>query len=92
MVVADLSNDRDRNQNFAYIVQIRDERRNLEVAEMILQKLNKPRSLISFVTDRLGHDWRYAVDSTLISSLGWRPSRMFEDGLDQTIEWYQSHE
>jgi dTDP-glucose 4,6-dehydratase len=68
------------------------ERRNLEVAEMILQKLNKPSSLISFVDDRLGHDWRYAVDSTLVNGLGWMPSHSFEDGLDQTIEWYQSHE
>jgi len=67
------------------------ERRNLEVAETILQKLNKPRSLISFVRDRLGHDWRYAVDSTLVNNLGWKPSRNFEDGLDQTVEWYKEN-
>ena len=67
------------------------ERRNLEVAEMILVGLNKPKSLISFVEDRLGHDWRYAVDSTRVSKLGWKPSRDFEDGLDQTVKWYLEH-
>jgi dTDP-glucose 4,6-dehydratase len=67
------------------------EKRNLEVAEMILQKLNKPSSLISFVTDRPGHDWRYAVDSTRVSGLGWKPHHNFEDGLDETVKWYMEH-
>ena len=67
------------------------EKRNLEVAEMILQKLNKPSSLISFVTDRLGHDWRYAVDSTRVAGLGWKPNHNFEEGLDQTVKWYMEH-
>ena len=67
------------------------EMRNLEVAELILKRLDKPRSLISFVTDRLGHDRRYAVDSTRVASLGWQPHHNFQDGLDQTVKWYLEH-
>jgi dTDP-glucose 4,6-dehydratase len=67
------------------------EKRNLYVAEMILERLNKPRSLISFVADRLGHDWRYAIDSSRVSKLGWKAIHSFEDGLDQTVEWYMEH-
>jgi dTDP-glucose 4,6-dehydratase len=62
---------------------------NLDVAKMILKKLNKPESLISFVTDRLGHDRRYAIDSSLAQrELRWKPRHCFEEGLDETIQWY----
>jgi dTDP-glucose 4,6-dehydratase len=62
---------------------------NLEVVKRILQKLGKPDSLISFVTDRLGHDRRYAIESTFARrELNWRPRRNFEQGLSETIEWY----
>lgn len=50
-------------------------------------------SLITYVTDRLGHDMRYAIDARKISSeLGWKPRYSFQEGLEQTIEWYLSHE
>lgn len=63
--------------------------RNIEVVREILGLLNKPESLIRFVKDRPGHDHRYAMDITRITSeLGWEPSVTFEEGLDQTISWY----
>src|SRR5216683_105036 len=65
------------------------ELRNIEIVKMILDKLGKPHSLISFVTDRLGHDRRYAIDSSLAQrELNWKPQRNFNEGLDETIQWY----
>ena len=62
---------------------------NLDLVKMILQKLGKPESLISFVTDRLGHDRRYAIDSSLAQrELKWKRRKNFKDGLDATIQWY----
>jgi dTDP-glucose 4,6-dehydratase len=62
---------------------------NLDVVKLILKKLGKPENLISFVTDRLGHDRRYAIDSSFAQrELGWKPLRSFEEGLDETIQWY----
>jgi dTDP-glucose 4,6-dehydratase len=62
---------------------------NLDVVGMILDKLGKPHSLISFVTDRLGHDRRYAIESSFAQQkLNWRPQRTFKEGLDETIQWY----
>jgi len=61
---------------------------NLAVATMILDILGKPHDLISFVEDRKGHDWRYAVDSSETRTLGWAPKIEFEEGLKQTIVWY----
>src|SRR5712692_10316994 len=62
---------------------------NLDLVKMILQKLGKPENLISFVTDRLGHDRRYAIDSSLAQrELKWKPRKNFKDGLDATIQWY----
>ncbi len=69
-----------------------NERTNLHVVKTILQTLGKPESLISFVTDRPGHDRRYAIDPTKISTeLGWLPTVSFEDGIRDTIAWYVSH-
>mgnify|MGYP002549922746 CR=1 FL=1 len=66
-----------------------NERTNLEVVKTILKELGKPESLITFVTDRPGHDLRYAIDPTKIhSELGWLPETKFEDGIRQTIQWY----
>ncbi|HWP84558.1 MAG TPA: dTDP-glucose 4,6-dehydratase [Terriglobia bacterium] len=66
--------------------------RNLQVAETILRLLGKPSSLIRFVADRPGHDYRYAVDSSkLRRELGWQPAIEWEDGLRQTVEWYRTH-
>jgi dTDP-glucose 4,6-dehydratase len=62
---------------------------NIDLVKMILDKLGKPHSLISFVTDRLGHDRRYAIDSSLANrELNWKPRRSFNEGLDETIRWY----
>jgi len=66
-----------------------NEKPNIEVVKIILQQLKKPESLISYVTDRLGHDRRYAIDaSKIMEELGWRPSVTFEQGIRKTIDWY----
>ena len=66
-----------------------NEKANLEVINLILDRLDKPKSLIKHVTDRLGHDRRYAIDaSKTINELGWRPSVSFEEGINKTIDWY----
>lgn len=66
-----------------------NERTNLEVVQTILRELNKPESLIQYVTDRAGHDLRYAIDPTKMESeLGWKPIYNFDTGIKQTIEWY----
>ncbi len=62
---------------------------NIELVKMILEFLGKPESLIQFVKDRPGHDMRYAIDITKISSeLNWTPEYNFKDGLEKTIQWY----
>jgi dTDP-glucose 4,6-dehydratase len=65
------------------------EKTNLEVVDLILNRLGKPKSLIKHVTDRPGHDRRYAIDAgKIISELGWQPLVSFEDGINKTIDWY----
>jgi dTDP-glucose 4,6-dehydratase len=72
-----------------YNIGASNERNNLEITGMILEKLGKPQSLIRHVTDRLGHDRRYAIDSSKIqNTLGWKPMISFNEGLDSTIAWY----
>ena len=62
---------------------------NIEVVKLILAKLGKPGSLISFVKDRLGHDRRYAIDSSFAQrELGWEPQHGFKRGIEETIDWY----
>jgi dTDP-glucose 4,6-dehydratase len=69
-----------------------NEKTNIDITKIILQKLNKSESLISFVKDRLGHDRRYAIDSSKIKNeLGWVPKVRFENGIDHTISWYLSN-
>lgn len=66
-----------------------NERTNLEVVQTILKALNKPESLIQYVSDRPGHDRRYAIDPTkLETELGWKPKYNFDTGIQQTIQWY----
>ena len=66
-----------------------NEKKNIEVVQLILNRLGKPHSLIKHVTDRPGHDRRYAIDaSKIIDELKWGPSVSFEEGLDKTIDWY----
>lgn len=73
-----------------YNIGARNERRNIDVAHSVLDQLNKPHSLITFVKDRLGHDRRYAIDPSLAENeLGWRPRETWESGLAKTIRWYQ---
>ena len=70
-----------------------NEKTNLEVVKTILNELNKPESLITFVTDRLGHDLRYAIDNIKINNeLGWHPKYTFEEGIKLTIKWYLDNE
>lgn len=70
-----------------------NERRNIEIVEHILDLLKAPKELITYVQDRLGHDFRYAIDSSKIQNeLGWKPEYSFADGIKETISWYQSHE
>lgn len=70
-----------------------NERTNLEIVELIVEKLGAPKDLITFVPDRLGHDYRYAIDSRKIQTeLGWEPSYSFEEGINDTISWYLEHE
>lgn len=66
-----------------------EERENIAVAKEILKLLGKPESLLTSVPDRPGHDWRYALDSSLVRSFGWKPSVRFEEGLKKTVEWYR---
>ena len=66
-----------------------NERTNLDVVKTILKALNKPESLIKYVTDRPGHDLRYAMDPTKIETeLGWKPEYTFDTGIPVTIQWY----
>ena len=69
------------------------ERTNLEITEIVLRLLNKPKSLIRYVTDRPGHDRRYAIDfSKLKNALGWVPAYHLQEALGQTVRWYIDHE
>jgi dTDP-glucose 4,6-dehydratase len=75
-----------------YNIGARNERRNLDVVQSLLDAVDKPRSLIRFVKDRPGHDRRYAIDPSLIESeLGWRPRETWETGLRKTIDWYKEN-
>lgn len=69
-----------------------NERTNLEVVKTIIKELDKSEDLIEFVTDRPGHDRRYAIDPTKIhNELGWLPATKFDDGIKKTIDWYLTH-
>ena len=77
----------------AYNIGARNERQNIEVVESILNLLGKPHSLIGYVTDRLGHDRRYAIDPTKAENeLGWKPLVSWEDGLNKTLGWYRENQ
>lgn len=69
-----------------------NEKANLEIVRLILKELNKPERLITYVKDRPGHDRRYAIDNTKITTeLGWVPTYTFERGIHETIQWYLTH-
>ena len=62
---------------------------NIGIVKLILDELNKSKDLITYVKDRPGHDWRYAIDNSKISSeLGWEPKYTYEEGIRETIQWY----
>jgi dTDP-glucose 4,6-dehydratase len=69
-----------------------NEKKNIDIVKTILAELGKPQSLISYVSDRPGHDRRYAIDPAKIGrELGWQPQTTFEQGIRQTIAWYCEH-
>lgn len=66
-----------------------NEKRNIEIVKLILKQLGKSENLITYVEDRKGHDYRYAIDPTKITNeLGWEPKTKFENGIIKTIDWY----
>lgn len=70
-----------------------NEWRNIDIAKKLLELMNKDETSLKFVEDRLGHDMRYAIDSTRITDeLGWKPKYVFETGIQQTVNWYRSNE
>ncbi len=76
-----------------YNVGCKNEWRNIDLVKLVLEIMNKPETLISFVTDRLGHDRRYAIDASKIKrDLGWTSSIEFEEGIEQTVRWYVDNE
>lgn len=69
-----------------------NEKANIEIVKLIIKTLNKSEDLITYVKDRPGHDRRYAIDNTKITTqLGWKPSYTFEAGMAETIDWYVNH-
>ena len=70
-----------------------NEMANIDIVRLICRKLDRPESLITYVTDRKGHDMRYAIDPTKIhTELGWLPETCFAEGIERTIRWYLDHE
>jgi dTDP-glucose 4,6-dehydratase len=70
-----------------------NEKANIDIVKLILKNLEKPESLIMYVKDRPGHDRRYAIDSSKIKKeLGWQPLYTFENGIEETIQWYVNNQ
>lgn len=76
----------------SYCVGGNNEKPNLEIAKKIFELLGKDESHIEYVTDRRGHDRRYAINAAKIRALGWEPKTSFDDGLTKTVEWYKNNE
>ena len=74
-----------------YNIGANNEVKNIDIANRIVNLLDKPESLIKFVTDRLGHDKRYALNCEKIHALGWKPERDFEEALAFTVRWYREN-
>ncbi len=76
-----------------YCIGADSEKRNIDIVHLILEHFGKGEEMIEYVQDRLGHDFRYAINSSKIQNeLGWKPMINFEEGLKQTLEWYQNNE
>ena len=75
----------------SYLIGARNEKTNLEIVNLILGKLGLSSSLIEFIEDRKGHDYRYSIDPSRIEKeLGWRPAHKFDEALSLTIEFYKN--
>lgn len=84
---------REGKPNLLYNVGGNNEMRNIDIVMMILNRLDKPDSLISYVEDRKGHDRRYGINPSKIKfELGWEPATRFSDGISRTIDWYLEHQ
>jgi dTDP-glucose 4,6-dehydratase len=75
-----------------YCVGGSEEHTNIDITQRILRALNRDESMIEYVEERLGHDFRYAIDSSRVTALGWKPDYTFDVGLAETIEWYKTNE
>ena len=64
---------------------------NLDITYRILDQLNKPKELITFIDDRKGHDLRYSLDCSKINQLGWTPNNSFDEALEKSIDWYKKN-
>ena len=80
-----------RKDGEAYNVGAGNEKTNLEITELILENTRKPKSLMTFVEDRKGHDRRYALNTDKIQKLGWKPHHEFSQALAETVEWYRDN-
>ena len=77
------------SQGLGASIAIKLSQRNIDIVEVIQSSMGVKKSLISFVKDRLGHDFRYAIDhSKITNELGWKPKIKFEDGIKKTIDFY----
>ena len=77
------------NVGAVYNIGGHNEKTNIDVVKIILKELGKSEDLIAFVTDRPGHDRRYAIDPAKIKKdLGWEPTTLFDEGIKKTIRWY----
>lgn len=74
-----------------YNIAVGQSRPNLEVARHILKQLGAPASRVVFIEDRKGHDRVYAMDSSKVENLGWKPTRSFEEALSATVDWYKNN-
>jgi dTDP-glucose 4,6-dehydratase len=83
---------RDGEDGEVYNIGGGNEMQNIEITELILQLLSKPKSLIRPVEDRLGHDRRYSVSIEKIEKLGWKPRRNFREAMEETVRWYINNE
>jgi len=68
------------------------EKTNLEITGKILQLLGRDESVIEYVTDRPGHDFRYSLDSSKLRTMGWEPRYSFDEALEETVTWYRQNE
>jgi dTDP-glucose 4,6-dehydratase len=80
------------NSGEIYNIGGENEKTNLEITEKILVLLKKDDSMIEYVADRPGHDFRYSLNCSKLRALGWKPSQSFEEGLRDTVSWYVQNE